>query len=54
MIDQLARLLDLSRRFVSHAAHELRSPLAALRGELELALHRPRNLEEYQERSAPL
>ena len=49
MIDQLARLLDLSRRFVSHAAHELRSPLAALRGELELALHRPRNLEEYQE-----
>lgn len=48
MIDQLARLLDLSRRFVSHAAHELRSPLAALRGELELALHRPRSLEEYQ------
>lgn len=48
MIDQLARLLDLSRRFVSHAAHELRSPLTALRGELELALHRPRSIEEYQ------
>ena len=48
MIDQLSRLLDLSRRFVSHAAHELRSPLAALRGELELALHRPRSLEEYR------
>lgn len=48
MVDQLARLLDLSRRFVSHAAHELRSPLAALRGELELALHRPRNVEDYQ------
>lgn len=49
MIDQLARLLDLSRRFVSHAAHELRSPLTALRGELELALHRPRTIEEYQD-----
>ena len=48
MIDQLARLLDLSRRFVSHAAHELRSPLAALRGELELALHRPRTADEYR------
>lgn len=48
MIEQIARLLDLSRRFVSHAAHELRSPLAALRGELELALHRPRSIEEYQ------
>lgn len=48
MIDKLAKLLDVGRRFVSHAAHELRSPLAALRGELELALHRPRTVDEYQ------
>lgn len=48
MIEQLGQLIDIQRVFVSHAAHELRSPLTSLRGELQLALRRPRTSEEYR------
>lgn len=49
MVDRLSALIDSERRFASYAAHELRSPLAALRGELELALRRPRTEEAYKD-----
>ncbi len=49
MITELDRLISIQRTFVSHAAHELRSPLATLRGELQLALRRPRKAEEYKQ-----
>lgn len=48
MIAHLAALVDAQRTFVSHAAHELRSPLSTLRGELQLALRRPRDAAGYQ------
>lgn len=48
MIEQLGQLMDVQRVFVSHAAHELRSPLTSLRGELQLALRRTRTVEDYQ------
>jgi two-component system, OmpR family, sensor kinase len=48
MVSRLKTLLETERRFASHAAHELRSPLAVLRGELELALRRPRTSSEYE------
>lgn len=48
MVERLKVLLETERRFASHAAHELRSPLTVLRGELELALRRPRSSEAYE------
>ncbi len=47
MIHRLSESLTAQRTFVAHAAHELRSPLTALRGELQLSLRRPRSSEEY-------
>jgi two-component system heavy metal sensor histidine kinase CusS len=48
MIEHLGALVASQRTFISHAAHELRSPLSTLRGELQLALRRPREAAEYQ------
>jgi signal transduction histidine kinase len=36
MLDRLDRAFALQRRFVSDASHELRSPLTAIRGQLEV------------------
>jgi two-component system OmpR family sensor kinase len=49
MISQLAALVAAQRTFISHAAHELMSPLSTLRGELQLALRRPRSVAEHEE-----
>jgi signal transduction histidine kinase len=48
MLDRLERSFERERRFLSDASHELRTPLALLRGELELALSRPRSVDELQ------
>lgn len=47
-IDRLATVVDAQRRFVAHAAHELRSPLTALLGEITFTLRRERTGEEYR------
>ncbi|MCS7045760.1 MAG: HAMP domain-containing histidine kinase [Gemmataceae bacterium] len=47
LLDRIAVYINRSREFVAHAAHELRSPLAALRGSVELALNHQRSPEEY-------
>lgn len=41
MLDRLAVATARQRRFVDDASHELRSPLAVLRAEIEVALSRP-------------
>jgi two-component system OmpR family sensor kinase len=43
MLDRLHVALERERRFVDDASHELRTPLATMRGEIELALARPRS-----------
>ena len=48
MIERLARLLASQRRFTSDAAHELRSPITAVRGQLEVALRGQRTPGEYR------
>lgn len=48
MLDRVDSAFESQRRFTADASHELRSPLTALRGELELALRRERSPEEYR------
>jgi two-component system, OmpR family, heavy metal sensor histidine kinase CusS len=47
MLDRIASHIDQNRDFVANAAHELRSPLAAIRSSVEVALNRSRTPEEY-------
>ncbi len=47
LLDRIAKYLQQNREFVANAAHELRSPLAAIRASVEVALNRPRTSEEY-------
>jgi two-component system OmpR family sensor kinase len=46
-VHPVEQAFDRERRFAWAASHELRSPLTALRGEIELALRRERSSAEY-------
>ncbi|WP_254511786.1 sensor histidine kinase [Anatilimnocola floriformis] len=47
VLDELFKTLGQQRRFTGDAAHQLRTPLAAIRGQIEVALRRPRTAEEH-------
>ncbi|MBI5529098.1 MAG: HAMP domain-containing protein [Deltaproteobacteria bacterium] len=48
MLERLEKAFESQRRFVSDVAHEIRSPLTALRGQIEVALRKERPSEEYR------
>jgi signal transduction histidine kinase len=45
--EPVERAIDNMRRFMADAAHELRTPVTAIRSRAEVALQRPRSADEY-------
>jgi heavy metal sensor kinase len=49
MFERLQGVFESQRRFVGDAAHELKTPLTAMKGNLEVGLQRNRSTEEYRD-----
>lgn len=49
LLDRLESAHAAQQRFTADASHELRTPLTVLRGEIEVALRKPRSAEDYRE-----
>jgi signal transduction histidine kinase len=49
LLDRIALYISHERDFLADAAHELRTPLAAIHSSIEVALTKPRSQEEYRQ-----
>jgi heavy metal sensor kinase len=49
LLSRLDQSFETMRRFVADAAHELRTPIAIIRGEADVALEHPRSAETYRD-----
>jgi heavy metal sensor kinase len=49
MLDRLQKASESQRRFTDYAAHEMKTPLTVMQGNLEVVLQRPRSAEEYRD-----
>jgi heavy metal sensor kinase len=47
LLDRIAAYIDQNRDYLANAAHELRSPLAAIRSSVEVTLNSDRSVKEY-------
>ncbi len=54
MLDRLENSFESQKQFVSHISHEVRTPMAAIIGELELAAKKGRSNTEYEQMNARL
>jgi len=50
LLDRLQEAFDREKQFTADASHELKTPLASVRGTLEVLIRRPREREHYEER----
>jgi heavy metal sensor kinase len=48
LLDRVQEAFERQRQFTGNASHQLRTPLTALLGQVELALRRPRPADEYR------
>lgn len=48
LLNRLQESFELQRRFISNASHELSTPLTSISSQLEIAMQRERNPEEYR------
>jgi signal transduction histidine kinase len=49
LLERLDKAFTSQKRFIEDLSHELKTPISSIRGELEIALKRTRNIEEYKE-----
>jgi len=50
LLDRIEKTIEREKSFTSYASHEFRTPLAVLKGTLEVLIRKPRQQEEYEEK----